>query len=444
MTRFRLSPALMLLLIGLWWAPALAAQPRALPDRLDFAQAKALMLEHNPALRAAQARSVQQAYAAALPTRWPNPSLNVSQDRIPLPTGGIDNQLFFSLGQTLPYPGLKRAQARAADHLSDAAAFRYDEAAARAFRDLRARYVDVVAAEARVEALRQLTAGVRTATRAADVRYQEGDFDTFGRARLRVALADFENQLGEAEMEAGNARRRLAAHILPDDAATFADPALSNYTVVGALRYRPVDAAYEPLRMQALARRGLLSAAMARVDARTQQLRAAQLQRIPSLRLSAGPKLQNTPGGTAWGYTAGISLQVPLWNTGGTQVRVREAEQQQAQALAEDTRRAVARQVREAYAQVQSYQQRIARISDDLLVDTDALLQDARYVYAEGELSLVGLLDAMEAARSARTLEIDLLAGHLRSLYTLEYALGVGPNEEPPLLREPFLPADAN
>jgi len=214
--------------------------------------------------------------------------------------------------------------------------------------------------------------------------------------------------------------------------------------VVGALRYRPVDAAYEPLRMQALTRRGLLNAAMARVDARTQQLRAAQLQRIPSLRLSAGPKLQNTPGGTAWGYTAGISLQVPLWNTGGTQVRVREAEQQQAQALAEDTRRAVARQVREAYAQVQSYQQRIARISDDLLVDTDALLQDARYVYAEGELSLVGLLDAMEAARSARTLEIDLLAGHLRSLYALEYALGVGPNEEPPLLREPFLPADAN
>ena len=449
MTRFRLFPALMLLLIGLWWAPALAAQPTALPDRLDFAQAKALMLEHNPALRAAQARSTQQSYAAALPTLWPNPSLNVSQDRIPLPTGGIDNQLFFSLGQTLPYPGIKRAQERAANHLSDAAVFHYDEAAARAFRDLRERYVDVVAAEARVETLRQLTEAVRTATRAADVRYQEGDFDTFGRARLRVALADFENQLAEAEMEAANARRRLAAHILPDDAATFgdpavSDPALSNYTVVGALRYRPVDAAYEPLRMQALARRGLLNAATARVDARTQQLRAAQLQRIPSLSLSAGPKLQDTPGGTAWGYTAGISLQIPLWNTGGTQIRAREAEQQQAQALAEDTRRTVELQVREAYAQVQSYQQRIARISDDLLVDTDALLQDARYVYAEGELSLVGLLDAMQAARSARTLKIDLLAGHLRSLYALEYALGVGPNEEPPLLREPFLQADAD
>ncbi|NBB87664.1 MAG: TolC family protein [Bacteroidetes bacterium] len=443
MTRFQLFPALMLLLIGLWWAPALTAQPTALPDSLDFAQAKALMLEHNPALRAAQAQSTQQSYAAALPTLWPNPSLRVSQDRIPLPGGGIDNQLFFSLGQTVPYPGIKRAQERAADHLSDAAAFRYDEAAARAFRDLRERYVDVVAAEARVETLRELTEAVRTATRAADVRYQEGDVDTFGRARLRVALADFENDLAEAETAAAHARRRLAAHILPDDAATFGDTGHSDYAVVGSLRYRPVDAPYDSLRLQALARRGLLNAATARVDARAQQLRAAQLQRIPSLSLSAGPKLQDTPGGTAWGYTAGISLQIPLWNTGGTQVRAREAEQQQAQALAEETRRAVELQVREAYAQVQSYQQRIARISEGLLVDTDALLQDARYVYAEGELSLVGLLDAMQAARSARTLKIDLLAGHLRSLYALEYALGVGPTDDPPLLRGPFLQSNA-
>ena len=443
--RHALPAVLSLLVLALLGAPVpLSAQAPALPNRLTFEQAKALMMEHNPTLRAADAERTQQRYAAQVPALWPNPSVNVSQDRIPLPDGGIDNQLFFNLGQALPYPGIKRAQERAADHLSDAAAFRYDEAAANAFRTLRQRYVDVVAAEARVETLRRLTEAVRTATRAADVRYQEGDFDTFGRARLRVALADFENQLAQAETEADNARRRLATHILPDDAATFAaDGALASYTVAGTLRYRPIDATYETLRTQALAHRGLLNAATARVDARSQQLRVAQLQRIPSLNLSAGPKLQETPAGTEWGYTAGISLQIPLWNTGGPQIRAREAQRQQAQALAEDMRRTVELQVREAYAEVQSYQQRIARITDNLLVDTDSLLDDARYVYSEGELSLVGLLDAMEAARSARTLEIDLVAGHLRSLYDLEYALGVGPNDEPPLLRGPFLQADA-
>lgn len=443
MLRSSVFRLLTVMVIGWWGGPGLAAQPAALPDSLDFDRAQALMLEHNPALRAAQARAAQESQAAAVPALWPNPSLRVSQDRIPLPGGGIDNQLFFSLGQPVPYPGIKRAQERAADHLSAAASFSYDEAAARALRDLRERYVAVVAADARVEALQQLTAAVRTATRAADVRSEEGDFDTFGRARLRVALADFENDLAESETAAAHARRRLAAHILPDDAATFADTAHSDYAVVGSLRYRPVDAAYDSLRLQALARRGLLNAATARVDARGQQLREAKLQRLPSLNLSAGPKLQETPAGTEWGYTAGISLQLPLWNTGSVHIRAREARQQEAQARAEDTRRTVELQVREAYAQVQSYQQRMARIRDDLLVDSDALLEDARYVYAEGELSLVGLLDAMEAARSARMLEIDLMTGHLRSLYALEYALGIGPTDDPPLLRGPFLQSNA-
>jgi cobalt-zinc-cadmium efflux system outer membrane protein len=433
------------LLLSLLTSSTLRAQPQPLPDRLTFEAAKALMMEHSPALRAARARADQQAFEAQVPTLWPNPSVNVSQDRIPLPTGGLDNQLFFNIGQTLPYPGTMRAQNRAADHLTNAATFAYEEDAARAFRDLRTRYVDVVAAEARVETLRELTEAVRTATRAADVRYEEGDFDTFGRARLRVALADIEDQLAQAEVDVQNAQRRLASHILPDDAASFAaGRAVSDFSVVGTLRYQPIQMAYAPLRSQALARRGLLNASEARVDARSQQLRVAQLQRIPSLNLSGGPKLQNTPGGQEWGYTAGISLQIPLWNTGGTPIRAREAQQQQALAAAEDARRAVELQVREAYTKVQSYQHRIDRIANDLLVDTDSLLQDARYVYSEGELSLVGLLDAMEAARSARMLKIDLVANHLRSLYELEYAIGVGPTDDPPLLRAPFLQADAH
>lgn len=442
MLRFQIS--LIVLLIGSLSIATARAQPSALPSRLTFEEAKALMMKHNPALRAAHAMAEQQSFEAQRSTLWANPSINVSQDRIPLPSGGIDNQLFFSIGQTLPYPGTMRAQERAADHLTDAASFVYDEEAARAFRDLRTRYVDVVAAEARVETLHELTEAVRTATRAADVRYQEGDFDTFGRARLRIALADIEDQLAQAEIDVQNARRRLAALILPDEAAVFTSSQdLTDYTVVGTLRYQPVDMEYAALRTHALTRRGLLNASQARVDARSQQLRAAHLQRIPALNLSAGPKLQDTPGGREWGYTAGVSLQIPLWNTGGTHVRGREAQQRQAQAVAEDARRAVELQVREAYAQVQSYQQRIERISNDLLTDTAALLDDARYVYSEGELSLVGLLDAMEAARSARMLNIDLVANHLRSLYELEYAVGVGPSDDPLLLQAPFLQADA-
>ena len=433
------------MLIGLGWTPGLSAQPAALPDRLDFEQAKALMLEHNPSLRAAQAQSAQQTYAAELPTLWPNPSVNVSQDRIGLPSGGTDNQLFFNLGQTIPYPGELRAREQAASHLKTAAQQAYQEEAARAFRDLRTRYLDVVAAAARVDVLQTITEVVRTATRAGDVRYQEGDFSTFSRARLRVALAEFEDQLAQAETDAQNARLRLAYFILPDEAASYQRTrALADFAVEGSLEYRPVTMEYEGVLHRALQMRGRLNAAQARIDARSQQLRAARLQRIPSLNLSAGPKYQDTPAGTEWGYTAGLSLQIPLWNTGRTQIRAQQAQQQMATAQAEAARRQVEVQVREAFAEVQSYEKRIDRISNDLLTDTDSLLQDARYVYSEGELSLVGLLDAMEATRSARRLQIDLVAGYLRSLYQLEYAMGIGPRDPSPFLPQAFFQADAS
>ena len=74
-------------------ASPLQAQSPTLPSQLTFEEAKALMLQHNPALRAGRAAVNQHAFEAQTPTLWPNPSVNVSQDRTPIPTGGIDNQL---------------------------------------------------------------------------------------------------------------------------------------------------------------------------------------------------------------------------------------------------------------------------------------------------------------------------------------------------------------
>ena len=430
--------------LALLSASPVQAQPRALPDSLTLEAATSLMMAHNPGLRAARADADYVARNARDAALWPNPSVQAAQTSIPLPTGGTERETELGLTQTLPYPGGKRAQRRAATYTSEAAQFSYQEAQAQAFHELRTRYLNVAAAEARVQALQQLTDAVAKAAHTADVRYEEGDFSPFGRARMRVAVSDFENALADAQVSRRNARLRLAAYILPDSTMQAAAPeTLITYTVAATLQAPAFDAEYDALRTQALAQRGLLNAAEAQVDAQQQQLSAARLGRIPDVTLSLGPVMRDQPGGTEWGYHAGISIGLPMWDTGRTRVRVQEAQQQRAQAQRADAQRAVEVELRTAYTEAQSYRNRIDQLSGEVLASTDSLLQQAQYVYEEGELNLVGLLDAMEAARSAQLLQIDLVTGYLHRLSALEYAMGVRPTDTPPLLPAARLePAD--
>ncbi|MEX0599256.1 MAG: TolC family protein, partial [Rhodothermales bacterium] len=98
-----------------------------------------------------------------------------------------------------------------------------------------------------------------------------------------------------------------------------------------------------------------------------------------------------------------------------------------------EARRRVELDVHDAYERLRSYERRIVRISDDILVGSDRLLEDALYVYEEGEIGLVELLDAVEATRTAQLLQTDLLAQYNLSRYALERSLGVDPTDASPL-----------
>jgi cobalt-zinc-cadmium efflux system outer membrane protein len=89
---------------------------------------------------------------------------------------------------------------------------------------------------------------------------------------------------------------------------------------------------------------------------------------------------------------------------------------------------------------VNSYRTRIERLSDEVLGGTDALRDDALFVYQQGEISLFELLDALDAARQSALLRTRLTADYLRSLYDLAFALGVGPTDDPLLVRGALTP----
>jgi len=96
--------------------PETRAQRPSLPDTLTFERATALLLEHNPRLRAARARVQTESASARVAPLFPNPTLGLSRERTPLPgDGGADDEWFLSLTQPLDYPGEHSARQWAAD-----------------------------------------------------------------------------------------------------------------------------------------------------------------------------------------------------------------------------------------------------------------------------------------------------------------------------------------
>lgn len=425
-----------------------SAQSPSLPDTLSFDRAAELLVAHNPRLRAARSRGRARVGSARDAARYPNPSFGLSEERTNLAGGGVDDQWYTSLRQQIEYPGETRARRRGADAVERAAEATVKEAGADLYRELRRRYVSVVEARARRNVLARLTEAVRRAAKAARVRAEEGDMGTFQRSRLQVARATYENDLADAERELHAARAELAYMILPDrdgpDRRTTVESLGPEHlpAVTGEMEFAPVEVEADLALERALANRGRMIAARARLESEARTLEATRYRRYPNLTVSAGPKRQSVPGGATFGYTAGITVELPVWNDGDQAVRAQQGRQEAAAAELETARRTVELEVSDALHRVESYRGRIESLSGQIETGAEALRADALFVYEEGEISLFELLDALDAARQSALLRTRLTAEHLRGLYDLAFALGVGPEDAPLLVDGALRPRD--
>jgi cobalt-zinc-cadmium efflux system outer membrane protein len=432
-------------LVALWVSPTVL-YGQSVPDTLTFDRARALLQENNPHLRAAQARGQADGQAARAGALFPNPTLSVSEERTNLEGAGVDDQWYLSITQPLRYPGEHLARSAAATATARAAEAQVQETATALYRTVRRRYLAVVVAERRRSIHRRFTEAIRTAARAARVRVQEGDLGTFRQARIQTAQAQYENGLAEAERALRTARNDLYTLLHPDaKQATSDTTALPDFKVTGMLQYRPVRVSQATVLQRAYQQRGQLRAARATLQAQRERLTTARYERLPNLSVSAGPKTQSVPGSeTTFGFTAALNVELPFWNGGQTNVDATRTRRVEAQARLEAARRQVRTDVRTAIEDLRSYRTRIETVSQDVLVDTDSLLQNAQYVYQEGDITLFELLDAIESARAAALLKTRLTAQYLRALYDLEYALGVGPDDSPVVVEGALDPQDAD
>jgi cobalt-zinc-cadmium efflux system outer membrane protein len=343
----------------------------------------------------------------------PNPSIAYDREEV-FPDSGLATS-YLRLTLPLQISGRRSALTSAAKAKVDAAASEADGArftlvmqGIRAFR--------LAAYErTRSELLRTERAALLMAVEVVRKRSTAGTASGYDVQRIELELARYDDQIAAAQTQLMTARLELGVLAgIPDgvDAA-------------GALDMPRDPPALDALLQNALAGRADYRAASARLEASQRLARAARRSWIPDLALTAGLMTQELdPTTTARGYTAGVSLSLPLFDHGQADRARAVAQKHAADADRAVLARTVPATVRTRYLTLVQTLDRARTIARDQVARLEQLLRSAETAYRDGGGNIVELLDAYTSARDVRLRDLELRRD--ASLAEIELWLALG------------------
>lgn len=394
---------------GLCWcllcSPLIAQDVR----RVTLAEAVSLFAQASPALTAARADAVRSTQAARQAAALSNPLVDVTHEN--LSGGGLTAaESYVTVRQRLPFPWVYAAERRAAAEVGGAAVALVAAEEAELRFGVREAYLEAAFAEAAHTAVAAALVDVRRAVRDAERREADGDLSGYALRRLQVERARYELDLAERAAQVERARRTLAVRVTADSVTLLAPSGF------------PPSAPTAPIARPSGHESPLLAAARAQVRTARGEAGAVSAGRWPDLSLLGGFKTQ---ADGLRGLYVGVGMPLPLFDRRGSAMAAATAgvtaaearlaiAHQQAQGDEASARAALAAQIALA-----------ATLMREIPLDPDHLVAAARVGYAEGELSLVEFLDAIEAARTARMLSARQQRDLWMARFDLERVLGL-------------------
>jgi TolC family type I secretion outer membrane protein len=448
-----------LLAIPLSVSVVAAQTPAPAAQELTFADAVRVALEKNPTVQAANAysKAVHEGIAEAKAGRLPRLDFTEGFTRGNNPVyvfGGLLTERQFTTADfglnflnTPPPLDIFRTQASAALPLYDAGqtGLRIKDAKLSAqaagesgqrtrqeviFSVVKA-YTDELLAKENVRVADAAVKAAQSDLDRAQARQEEGQAVPSDLLSARVQLAQTQQDLLQAKNAVDLAQAALnVAMGLPEDASTaIASGLKESQFEAGALTER-----------QALAlknRPDLLEAGVGVQRAKNGE-HMARAEFLPTLNAFGSWEEDNetflTRGGNNW--TAGVSLNVNIFDGGANRARLAAARyrQTQAQAQAAQLTAAVKLQVREAYLNLTTAQQRL-NVSRQAQVEAEESLRIVQNRYDAGLATITDLLQVETAHTSAQKNYLNALFDYRLSYAALELATGeLAPNS--PAVRE--------
>ena len=365
-----------------------------------------LIVRDGPQARAIRAESEITHREQLARLSYPNPSVTYSRE-------GAGFTEFFQAEQSLSLFGARDALSRAGVAAT---------AAAEAERDLRLWLLrsDAAAAVARVvaeqERLESVRAHMREVERLIEIlrtREREGEGSRFDRLRAEQELRDTNQVVTSAAVALAEARATVSGMLPP---RRFAE-----HTVAGAQIAQQPPVPVETLFTRATSTRAELRALEQLGQRATFEADAARRARLPSPNLFGGVKRADELSGRKTGGVFGVTVALPLFDTGGREAARWEAERSRVEAERMSIEYRIRSEITGA-SEVLTLRQ--AALSQEQQGTAEELVQIAVVAYREGEVGILELLDAARTASRARTRSIDLRLDARLAQIALERAVG--------------------
>jgi outer membrane protein TolC len=393
-----------------------AAQVRVLTE----AEAVNALMASDPRVRALRARVDEVQAREAERVRWPNPGFVFTRESV------SDTHDTFLVGrQELPITG-RRGRLQEAGRLAVEATesdVRFLVAELQA--DVRQAFTSLLLAQEREAVLRRGIDELERFIEVLRLREEAGEGSRYDRMRGERALVELDADLAAYEAARAQSQGRLAAYlgegVLPqsltaDGSLELAAPA-------------PPPPRPPPPTVDELVERALVN----RADYQATELESAQFQaereaahrlRIPTPTVTGGLKRSGIGELTVNGYQFSIDLSLPLFNYGQAQDALATARAARAEATKASLRVRIEAEVRSAHAVLALYRERSERYRVAAAEIAEPLLTIGRAGYADGEMGILELLDAVRQSLNAQLRVLELGAAARSAAIDLDRVTG--------------------
>jgi outer membrane protein, heavy metal efflux system len=364
-----------------------------------------LIVRDGPRARAIRAEAEVTRREQLARLAYPNPTVTWSRE-------GAGFTEFLQAEQSLPVFGVRASLTRAGVAATAAAEADRDvrlwmlrSEATAAIAGLIAEQERVAAADAVVREIERLIDILRT-------REREGEGSRFDRLRAEQELHDARQQATAAAAAVAEARARLSG-MLP------AGVVLAGIAP-GIEPRQPVPSA-DVLVTRATSARAELRALQQAAQQATAEAEAARRTRLPAPTVFGGLKRADVDTGRERGGVFGVTVGVPLFDTGGREAARWSAEGARTAAEREAVERRIHSEITGA---LEILTLRQAALAQEQPQAASELTQIAEVAYREGEVGILELLDAVRTASRARNRAIDIRLEARLAQIALERVVG--------------------
>jgi outer membrane protein, heavy metal efflux system len=391
------------------------------PVKITLDEAIQLALQHNHNLLAART-TIQQSQAQEITANLrPNPNLFVDWDYLPAFSPSSANSTYLQasteadagLSYLIERGGKRRARYQAAKDATAVTMSTVTDNERTLSFQVASQFLAVELAESTLDLAQQDFKDYQNTVELTEIRYRSGAISQDDYLKIKIQLLQFQNDVAQAQLAKVQGLADLRQILGPESVPV-------NYDIAGQFEYQAVKADLEDLQKQALQTRPDLRAAQQSITAANSQYLLAKADATQDLTVQANYTHVNGINGVSF-YT---SIPLPIFNRNQGEIARTRYAITQSQELEKQADNQVARDVHDAYYNVQTDDQIVQLYLSGYLAEAQADRDIAEYSYQRGAASLLDFLDAERSYRSTQLAYRQVLAAYLTALEQLREAVG--------------------